>query len=541
MTQKLIAFFVLLIVFPVLLAYWIVSARVASITEQQMGDTLFQLVKTGHLTLDRDITAAGGVTERLMLMTETQRMFDPPSEIEYYRLQQYLALDKVLSESSKHAVGYSVFFPELAEYYPFAPPSGVKPNGVFFDCDTSPGSWFRQAVDAKGAGLILTMDKLGDNPEREQTAAYVRRINNLLNNDKPAGVLVMTGLEQLLQNDLESLKLPDDGQIVLLDPNNVVLSSNAGLKTASVFELPPALAELPTGVHIEKHGKDSWLFAIHTSADSRTKLLFKIPIRSIIGEHEDMRQLVNSLMIVYFGVLLIASLYFFRRFIEMTKRLNRATIDNYHLELKHKEAELSTLHSQINPHLLYNTLESIMWRNTIEGNEESASMIRDLSQLMRIGLSRGKTLIAIAEELKHVEAYLRLQLKRNHYSFRIHWQIEEASRDLLIPKVVLQPLVENAILHGIRKMDRDGELWISVHTAEDRVLIHIEDNGYKPVDLNRLHEILSETRPEEGYGIRNVNKRIKLHFGDAYGIRFESRPEGGLRVTLTIPAVREKD
>jgi len=577
--QKLILFIVFLIAIPILLAYWVVSIKVADITEDQMGETLFQLAKTSHLTLDRDIISVDGTSERLMLTPETKRMFDPEPMGEYERLQKYLDLDKLLANYSKTDIQVSVFIPELRDEYPFAPPSNVKTNGVFFACDTSYGSWFADALYARGTGIIRIMNQTGDNRDGIKTTAYIRSINNDLDERTPNGAIVLTGLDALLRKDLESLKIPKDGQIVLLNVKNEVLANTAGLAIGDVYRLPPDVFRAKEGVVVDKGKEGSWLYAIHRSADSGTKLLFKIPVSSIIGEHEAVRELVNYLMIVYFCVLLLASVYFFKHilsplsrlarlsrsfepgrpltndlkakrkdeigllndaFIEMTQRLNQTIHDKYELELKHKEAELTILHSQINPHLLYNTLESIFWRTTIEGNEESAEMIRDLSLLMRIGLSRGKTLIPISEELHHIEAYIRLQMKRNNYSFRTDWDVDEEARSCLIPKVVLQPLVENAILHGIRKMDGEGRLWISIRKTEEEIAVSIEDNGYKSADVARLNEIVSGKIEGEGYGISNVNKRIKLHFGENYGLQYEKRAEGGTRVVMSLPAFSEE-
>ncbi|BBI35444.1 cache domain-containing sensor histidine kinase [Cohnella abietis] len=573
--QKLIVFFILLIVIPVLLAYWIVSVKVAKITEGQMGDTLFQLVKTSHHTLDRDIVSVDGATERLMISPETRQMFDMTPMSEYDHLQKYLVLDKLLTNYSKNLVNYSVFIPQITNEFPFAPPSDVKANGVFFSCDISSSSWFQDALNAKGTGIIRIMNRTGDNRAGIKTAAYIRSMNNYLDDNSPKGVLVMTGLDELMRKDLETLKIPKDGQIVLLNKGNIVLANTSNIEIGSTFKLPQTIFRSTEGVFIDREEGKSWLYAINSSTNSGTKLLFKIPISSIIGEHEAMRELVNYLMIVYFCILLIAILYFLRHilsplsrlarlsrsfepgrpltneymvnrkdeigllnnaFFDMTKRLNQTIHDKYELELKHKEAELTILHSQINPHLLYNTLESIFWRTSIEGNTESAEMIRDLSLLMRIGLSRGKTLIPISEELNHIEAYLRLQLKRNNYSFAIHWEIEEETKSYLIPKVVLQPLVENSIIHGIRKMEKDGQLWIKINMVENKIMILIEDNGYKAVNLSKLNDILKGTLPDEGYGMINVNKRIKLHFGEHYGLSFEHRSEGGTRVILIIAA-----
>lgn len=579
--QKLIVFFVLLIGVPIVAAYWIVSVRVAKLTEAQMGDTLFQLVKTSHLMLDRDVVSVDSITEKLMFTPETQQMFDTGGLSEYDRLQRYLVLDRLLANYSKSGVNFSVFIPALADEYRFAPEASVKANGAFFSCDLSPSGWFQQALNERGTGIIRVMNALGDNRTGAKTTAYIRGMTgNDPNGRMLSGALVMTGLDALLQKDLESLKIPKDGQIVLLNKSNLVLANTAGLGIGDVFDLPRPIFRSSDGVYIEREQGASWMYAMHASNDSDTKLLFKIPVSSIIGPHESMREIVNYLMIVYLGVLLVATLYFFRHilsplaklvrlsrsfepgrplandykvdrrdeigqlnhaFIAMTKRLNQTIHDKYELELKHKEAELTILHSQINPHLLYNTLESIFWRTTIEGNEESAEMIRDLSQLMRIGLSRGKALIPIAEELKHAQAYVRLQQKRNNYAFSMEWAVEEGAERFLIPKVTLQPLLENAILHGIRKMESEGAVRVSIRMREDGCLeIRIEDNGYRAADPDRLNEIARGERKQEGFGIQNVNRRLKLHYGERYGLSYERRPGGGTAAIIVVPALADE-
>jgi two-component system sensor histidine kinase YesM len=133
-----------------------------------------------------------------------------------------------------------------------------------------------------------------------------------------------------------------------------------------------------------------------------------------------------------------------------------------------------------------------------------------------------------------------LQLKRYSYSFIINWNIEEETKQYLIPKVVLQPLAENAIIHGIRNMEQEGQLWISIQTVDGNIKIIIEDNGYKATDLSKLNDILEGVHPDEGFGIKNVNKRIKLHFGNSFGLSYESRREGGTRAIIIIPATKEE-
>ncbi len=224
---------------------------------------------------------------------------------------------------------------------------------------------------------------------------------------------------------------------------------------------------------------------------------------------------------------------------DMARRLNSLVRDKYQMELKQKEAQLQILYQQINPHLLYNTLESIYWKSSLEGNAESAEMIKELSKLMKIGLSRGRELIPIAEELEHAEAYLKLQQLRYDYAFAVRWRVAEEALGLLVPKISLQPLLENAILHGIKAMGEDGELDVVIERVADEVRLRVEDNGYKLVDYDRIERLL---RPPEGdadaggYGVRNVQLRARLHFGDAYGLSYAPKPGGGTIATLTIPA-----
>jgi two-component system sensor histidine kinase YesM len=223
----------------------------------------------------------------------------------------------------------------------------------------------------------------------------------------------------------------------------------------------------------------------------------------------------------------------------MANRINDMIHDRYDMEIKQKESQLQLLYQQINPHLLYNTLESIYWKSSLEGNSGSAEMIKELSKLMRISLSRGRELITIEEELEHAVAYTSLQQKRYEYGFSIHWKISEEVRQNLIPKITLQPLIENAIIHGVMNMGDDGDIIVSARKSEDNVIITVEDNGYKKIDYSEINQLLKveQTETASGYGIRNVHRRIQLHFGERYGLHYEAREEEeGTRVTVFIPA-----
>ncbi|WP_338130488.1 sensor histidine kinase [Cohnella ginsengisoli] len=179
------------------------------------------------------------------------------------------------------------------------------------------------------------------------------------------------------------------------------------------------------------------------------------------------------------------------------------------------------------------------------GQSESGEMIKELAQLMRIGLSRGRDLITLEEELAHAKAYTSLQQKRYEYGFSVTWDIEERTLVNLIPKIVIQPLIENAILHGVRHMGEDGEIAIrarlSADGIESSVEIRVEDNGYKETDYEAIGRLLEgdEGSAGTGYGIRNVQQRIRLQFGAEYGLFYRPREGGGTVASIVLPVKRE--
>jgi two-component system sensor histidine kinase YesM len=173
-------------------------------------------------------------------------------------------------------------------------------------------NWFQDAVKAKGSGIIRIINQLGNNPNQLKTLAYIRKMSNTVGGDSPIGVLVVSGLDSLLRKDLNPLKIPKDGVIVLLNKENLIITNTANFEIGSTFILPPKVSNSQDGVFTEKEKGFAWLYAVHTSLDSDTKLLFKIPVNSIIGEHIAVRQLVNYLMIAYFFILIIIIIYFFR-------------------------------------------------------------------------------------------------------------------------------------------------------------------------------------------------------------------------------------
>ena len=191
-----------------------------------------------------------------------------------------------------------------------------------------------------------------------------------------------------------------------------------------------------------------------------------------------------------------------------------------------RRAELQALQAQINPHFLYNTLDSIRWKAEAAGVQDISKMVWDLANFFRISISRGREIIPMEQEVRHVRSYLDIQKMR--YGERLDYRIEipEEIMQLYTVKLLIQPLAENAIYHGIKEADRNGTITITAGTEEKGIWICVHDDGLgiEPEALSILNADLARgvTVSDSGYGIFNVNERVRLNFGPEYGLELKS-------------------
>lgn len=211
-------------------------------------------------------------------------------------------------------------------------------------------------------------------------------------------------------------------------------------------------------------------------------------------------------------------------------------------QTERRKSELEALQSQINPHFLYNALDSITWMIEGERNDEAVFMISQLAKLFRISLSKGRTVIPVSDELQHVQSYMNIQKVRYKNSFSFVLDVDPAVYSFCTVKLILQPILENAINYDVGGMDEDdgGEIRVTGREQDGKVLLLVEDNGlgmsedevaFLLTDNNRIHKHGS------GVGLVNVNNRIQLLFGKEYGLSVASEPDEGTVVTVSFPAI----
>ena len=204
--------------------------------------------------------------------------------------------------------------------------------------------------------------------------------------------------------------------------------------------------------------------------------------------------------------------------------------------------ELALLQAQINPHFLYNTLDTIIWLIEADKPQEAEEMVSDLSAFFRHTLSKGKDVITLAEETEHIRSYLQIQQAR--YKDILRYTIDMAPEVLTaaLPKLTLQPLVENALYHGVKLKRAMGHIYVMARREEGNVLIQVTDDGMgmTPERLQELRQAM-ETGERVGFGLATVNERLRLLFGPEYGLDLSSRQGVGTTVTIHIPYHEETE
>ncbi|KRE64853.1 cache domain-containing sensor histidine kinase [Paenibacillus sp. Soil750] len=237
----------------------------------------------------------------------------------------------------------------------------------------------------------------------------------------------------------------------------------------------------------------------------------------------------------------------FNRMAENQKTLIR---DHYEKQLLLSKMELKFLQSQINPHFLYNTLDSIYWTAKNYEADEISEMVLNLSKFFRLSLNKGNETFTVKETIEHLKYYIKVQQLRFLDHFTVRFDIAEESAHYHVLKLLLQPLVENAVLHGLEKQSSGGELAISSYLDGGHLVLEVRDNGVGVSEerliyiCGKLEEaarlaaegISTETKKEKDlFGLRNVVARMKMYYGNESQFRFESGHQMGTRITLRLP------
>ena len=283
-------------------------------------------------------------------------------------------------------------------------------------------------------------------------------------------------------------------------------------------------------------------FAVCVAVVLTYQRVFNKPVKRLIKDMKDFEDSADSFVYKTKNNSVKELTELNNSFAHMSREIKKLMEKVRNEETQLRKTELKALQAQINPHFLYNTLDSVQWMCEQGKNKDAAAMVSALAKLFRISISRGKELIPIRDELNHAKSYLIIQSYRYRDQFTYSFDTDESLTGYLCNKITLQPLIENAIYHGLDRMVDEGEIKITLKKAQDGsddILFAVSDNGVGMTEEQCEKILKKEKSNSSGIGVKNVNDRLKIYFGDKYGLSIKSELDEGTEVTVRIPRIEE--
>ncbi len=445
--------------------------------------------------------------------------------------------------------------------------------------------WYKRVIEKNG-GFILELNGGGVNFENSQDnyVSLIRLVRDMDNVDK-LGVLVINIPQKSFKQVFDNISSDVETNITVLDEKNQKITSlkSVNNKEGSVQgninidnEMIRAGDEFvgkDRGYKMKKIDKTEYLISYSSKNDYNWKFVSVIPFTQLYKENMTMI-FIGFIVILFNGIILfVCSISISRIFtmpigylLNSMKDIEKGVFNEVHIkaygyELKKlcsgynimiaeikklivhviqeqktiRKAELYTFQAQIKPHFLYNTLDSINSLALSGCNKEVSELVEALGNYYRTSVSKGKEIITIREEIEMVKNYLKIQKIRYPDLFKAEYLIEANCLDYKIPKLILQPLVENSLYHGIRENGKSGTIKISVYMKNEIIIISVEDDG-AGMSEKQIEDIISNNNKsiKESFGLRGTFERIRIFYGDDEACKIESKLGGGTKILLYI-------
>lgn len=584
---KLFLVFVLAISVPVLFFGFLSYRMSASAVEQDFIKYKSTIMEQISKTIDENINNLS--RQSMTVYTDMEDVLHilntPSSQADTRYLETYKRMDRFFQsvlQSNDRLDGITLIsLNGEIKYY------ADKQNGSANLATVENEPWFRQTLELRGFAQLRGphtneyVDKLAADPT---PVISISRAVIDLNTNKfdPAGVLIVDQNVREIQKVLENTSTEQHELTVVLSESGEVVYANSPLSGQAVRQINSLADSRTAGSFEYVFNDEKMLTTFFESPEYKWKVISLIPYTQLQNKSMFLRNINLSLFIILVVLAFVISIVFsyfittplkklmlsFRSFqrgdfntrirvkgrnelsqignsfnvmVENTKKLIE---QKYEMTLLRNQSELKALQNQMNPHFLYNTLTSIKTVVDRQDHEHASLMILHLSDIFRYNLSKGSALVPFSEELEHIRKYLNIQEFRFGDRFEVFYDIDEQAANCRILRLTLQPLVENALYHGLEPMREKGEIRITAKVYDDRFYVYIHDNGLgiPPEKLRQIHAALdaeAETPMEQTHGsvgIYNVNARIKYHFGPEYGLKIVSAPNGTTTVKITLPS-----
>ncbi|MBM7564940.1 sensor histidine kinase [Paenibacillus sacheonensis] len=450
--------------------------------------------------------------------------------------------------------------------------------------DVEHESWFRKSLVTVSPTWRLSMPEEGN--YQRPLLTYIKRFSGLYD-QVPRGIIATDLSEDQLKRFFSPSGKMTDQKVLLLDEEGkVIYDSHANAWTGYPFPSGRFIRQTASGAQGSQTVTidGSKYLATYVRMDSYPWTIASLtPLSELTGTIAEINRLLVIFLIVYLvcciGVVFYITTYFtqpivrlvrymrrleegnlqqiiphsarkdevgwlYRGYGSLIRRIEGLIADASRAERQKKELEFQVLSHQINPHFLYNTLESIRWKAENHGRSEISEMVSALGNLLRLSLNQGKEITTLGREIEQVKAYVQIEQARMGRTIRILYSVDGELKDVPFLRLLLQPLVENAIQHSIRDNFDQGKILLSARREGDELIVDLVDNGSGiPMDVIEKLEQNSDPNGKsaegaKGVGLRNVNDRLKLYFGDNCKLHIETSSEG-TRISLRHPILKD--
>ncbi|KQX48598.1 sensor histidine kinase [Paenibacillus sp. Root444D2] len=445
--------------------------------------------------------------------------------------------------------------------------------------DPTEQSWYKKAIEAKGKVVISSTHVQNMILNDYNSVISLSRELSSDVGDEKLGVLLVDLNYSVINDICNKIKLGNRGYVFILDANgNIVYHPEQQMiNNNQKIELISQVMRTPGSSFVTSEGKNSRMYTIKTSQSTGWKIVGVTYVDELVSNKNELQTYTffGGIAFLIIAVLLsiILSLRISRpikhlessmkevekgnfdiqvdiqssneighlsnRFNRMTTEIKELMLQNMKEQELKRKSELQVLQAQINPHFLYNTLDSIIWMAETGKSKEVILMTASLAKLFRLSISKGQEFLSIFNEIEHIKNYLTIQEMRYKSKLDFEINVDKSILSYKLIKIILQPLVENAIYHGIRNNAGKGHIQITGIRKGDRILLQVIDNGIgmSPEEIHNIYQKDCTSAKGSGIGVQNVDQRIKLHFGDPYGLHFESELGKGTTVNIWLPVI----
>ena len=486
----------------------------------------------------------------------------------------------LLYESNKDSLVSICIFSEYGQVVSASPVAQVKDS-----VDPRQSEWFINAKN-KSENLHFSTPHVQNlfidpNYKYRWVVSLSRAVDITYSGKIASGVMLVdmnfTGIEQLFRN----VNVGNSGYIYLIDSEGeIIYHPRQQLIYSNLIQENNIVASnYEDGNHKEKFNGENRVVTVKTVGYTGWKIVCVTPMKDITYSYRPMGIFVLFVMLFLMTILILLNMFVSSRITNpivelersvkkfesgekniginisgsyeiqhlgkaiksMVEQMNILMENIIHEQESKRKSELNALQAQINPHFLYNTLDSIVWMIENENYDGAIIMVTALARLFRISLSKGKNVIPLSDEIEHVRNYLTIQNIRYKNKFTYKIECEEETLNLASIKLIIQPLVENAIKHGMEFMDGDGEIIVKSYIENEELFIDVIDNGLGMPQETAEQILRGEKKLKgkgSGIGLKNVNERIQIYFGKIYGLQIYSEPDEGTTIRIHIPILK---